>query len=53
MISIDDCIDIFSALMKAPEECSDCVAFCQEGHISCPCNGDWNCENRFEEGETE
>lgn len=47
MISKNDCIDII------PEECRDCVAFCQEGHINCPCNGAWNCENRFEEGETE
>lgn len=41
-------MDIFSSIAQFPPECSDCVAFCAEGRISVPCNGDWfkGCENR-------
>lgn len=47
---------ILSAVSKAPPECSECVAFCQEGHISCECRGDFHpktCEHSsyYEESE--
>ena len=41
-------LNILSEIARMPPECSDCVAFCEEGHISVPCRGDWfvGCENR-------
>lgn len=49
-------LSILTAISKAPQECSDCVAFCQEGHISCECRGDFHpktCEHSscYEESE--
>ena len=33
---------------KAPIECIDCIAHCQEGHIDVPCKGIFDCEDREE-----
>lgn len=49
-------LEIISAIAYAPPECSECVAFCQEGHISCECRGDFHpktCEHSscYEESE--
>ena len=50
---IKEILTFFNAIAKAPPECSDCVAFCAEGHISTPCRGDWfvGCENRTDYNE--
>ena len=50
---IKETLTFFNAIAKAPPECSDCVAFCAEGHISTPCRGDWfvGCENRTDYNE--
>jgi len=43
-----DIMGILSAVATAPAECSECVAFCAEGRISCDCRGDFHpktCEN--------
>lgn len=47
--------DILCAISCFPPECSDCVAFCQEGHIDVPCKGDWykECEYRSDYVESE
>ena len=37
-----DIIRILSAVAMAPPECSECVAFCAEGRISCECRGDFH-----------
>jgi hypothetical protein len=37
-----DILDIVSAVTIAPPECSECVAFCAEGRISCECRGDFH-----------
>ena len=34
-------VSILTAMKGVPKECSDCATFCQEGHISVPCNGDF------------
>lgn len=39
---IKDMMDILSAVVVAPPECSECVAFCAEGRISCECRGDFH-----------
>ena len=51
-----DMLGFLSAVLHAPSECSECVAFCQEGHISCECRGDFHpktCEHSlcYEESE--
>lgn len=40
---------ILSAVGHAPPECAECVAYHQEGHISVPCSGDFDCEWRREQ----
>jgi hypothetical protein len=37
-----DIMGIISAVTIAPQECSECVAFCAEGRISCECRGDFH-----------
>ena len=37
-----DIMGIISAVAIAPPECSDCVAYCEEGRISCECRGDFH-----------
>ena len=37
--------------VKAPLECAECIAHCQEGHIDIPCKGDFDCEHRESEGD--
>lgn len=37
-----DIMSIISAVAIAPLECSDCVAYCAEGRISCECRGDFH-----------
>jgi hypothetical protein len=37
-----DILPIWSAVMIAPPECSECVAFCAEVKISCECRGDFH-----------
>lgn len=37
-----DIIGIISAVSIAPLECSECVAYCAEGRISCECRGDFH-----------
>lgn len=39
---IKDISAIFSAVAIAPPECSECVAFCAEGRISCECRGNFH-----------
>lgn len=39
---VKDTLNIISAVAIAPPECSDCVAFCEEGKISCECRGDFH-----------
>lgn len=39
---VKDILDILSAVATAPPECSECVAFCAEGRISCECRGDFH-----------
>lgn len=48
-------LSMLSALAHAPSECAECVAYCEEGHISCPCNGDFpkDCEYRAESEDAE
>lgn len=43
-------LSILRAIAYAPPECADCAVYCEEGHISCPCNGDFpkDCEYRIE-----
>ena len=53
-----DIIMILSAVAMAPPECSECVAFCAEGRISCECRGDFHpktCEHSlcYEESDDE
>lgn len=39
--------------VKAPLECAECIAHCQEGHIDIPCKGAFDCEYRESETENE
>ena len=39
--------EILTAIGSAPPECTDCVAYCAEGHISVPCRGDFDCSCRM------
>ena len=39
---VKDISDILSVIAMAPSECSDCVAFCTEGRITCECRGDFH-----------
>lgn len=43
-IKFHEIASILSVVSKAPPECSELVVYCQEGHISVPCGGDFNCE---------
>lgn len=38
---------------KAPIECAECIAHCQEGHIDIPCKGNFDCECRESEATNE
>lgn len=48
-------LSMLRAIAYAPPECADCVAYCEEGYISCPCNGDFpkDCEYRSESEDKE
>ena len=52
-------LEMFRAIASAPSKCSECVAYCAEGNMSVPCNGDFpeHCEyngtEEEEEGEQE
>lgn len=51
-----DILSILSVITKAPPACAECVAFCQEGHISCNCRGDFHpetceCSSIYKESE--
>lgn len=48
-------LSILRAIAYAPPECADCTVYCEEGHISCPCNGDFpkDCEYRAESEDKE
>ncbi len=52
-----DMFNLLSAVAVAPPECSECVAYCAEGNISCECRGDFHpktCEcSLCEDGEKE
>lgn len=37
-----DIMSILSAVAIAPPECSECVAYCAEGRMSCECRGDFH-----------
>jgi hypothetical protein len=37
-----DMMGIISTVAIAPPECSECVAYCAEGRISCECRGDFH-----------
>lgn len=40
---------ILSTIGNAPPECAECIAYHEEGHISAPCGGDFDCEWRREQ----
>ena len=53
-----DIMEILLAVAMSPPECSECVAFCAEGRISCECRGDFHpktCEHSlcYEESKDE
>ncbi len=53
---VKNIMGILSAVAVAPSECSECVAFCAEGRISCDCRGDFHpktCENSLYYNESE
>lgn len=39
---VKEMMNLLRAVSFAPEQCSNCVAFCQEGSISVPCEGDFH-----------
>lgn len=43
-------LSILKAIAYALSECADCAVYCEEGHISCLCNGDFpkDCEYKPE-----
>ncbi len=48
-IKFHELASILFAVGNAPPECAECIAYCQEGHISVPCDGDFDCDYRREQ----